>query len=199
MKNLFLIMVLSVITCIPAFATNVEVEALSDFSTDNPPEFYSVKTIEPISSKKGTLESGCIIEGKITAKDAKRLKRDATFSFVPIRIHTPQGDIIEVKKDFIGKYKKEVDKKKIAKSAVLSAGNFVVKGFSTEFTALEGAVKNKQGNRLKSSVVAVYEDSPISYIQKGKALEIKQGEHFYMNFKTDDNDDETENSSDIEN
>lgn len=198
MKNLFIVMTLSVIMCTPAFAVNIEVEALSDFSTDNPPEFYSVRTVEPIYTSKGTIYSGSIIEGKITSKDAKRLKRDATFSFVPTCVTTPQGEVIEVKKDITGKYKKEVDKKKIAKSAVLTAGNFVVKGFSTEFTALEGAVKNKQGNRLKSSAVAVYEGSPISYIQKGKALEIKQGERFYINFKTDDNDNENEDYSSIE-
>ena len=51
------------------------------------------------------------------------------------------------------------------------------------------AVKNEQGNRLKSTAVAVYEGSPISYIQKGEAIEIRQGQHFYMNFKIDNDND----------
>ncbi len=175
--------------CTPVWAFNIEVEALSDFSTDNPPELYSVKTVEPIYSNKGIIENGSIIEGRIITKNPKRLKRDATFSFVPTCIITPRGEIIKAKKDIVGKYKKEIDKKKIAKSAALTAGSFVVKGFSTEFNAIEGAVKNEQGNRLKSTAVAVYEGSPISYIQKGEAIEIKQGQHFYMNFKIDNDND----------
>ena len=102
---------------------------------------------------------------------------------------TPQGEVIKAKKEHIGKYKKEINKKKIARSVVLTAGNFAVKGLSTGVTALEGAVKNEEGNRLKSSAVAVYESSPVSYIQKGEALKIKQGEYFYIHFDIDDNDD----------
>lgn len=184
MKNLFLTIALALL-CTPAFAVNVEVEALSDFSTDNPPETYSVKVVQPIETRKGIIESGSIIEGKITAKEAKRLKQDATFSFVPTYLTTPEGDIIKVKRDFTGIYKKEVNKGKIVKSVALSAGNFAVKGFSAGFTAIEGAVKNEEGNRLKSSAVAVYESTPLSYVEKGKALEIKQGEHFYIHFNTD--------------
>ena len=187
MRNLFLAVSLSVILSVPAFALNVEVESLSDFSTDNPPSTYSVKVVEPVYSKKGTIQSGSIIEGKITTKDAQRLKQDATFNFIPIYLITPEGKVYKAKRDYIGKYKKEVDKKKIAKSVVLSAGNFAVKGFSTGVTALEGAVKNEQGNRIKSTAVAVYESSPLSYVQKGQALEIKKGQHFYINFKIDEN------------
>jgi len=189
MKNLFLTMGLSVMMCTPAMAVNVEVEALSDFSTDNPPQLYSVRIVDTISSKKGTVESGSIVEGKVIVKDAKRLKQDATFSFIPVYLITPQGEVIKAKKEHIGKYKKEINKKKIARSVVLTAGNFAVKGLSTGVTALEGAVKNEEGNRLKSSAVAVYESSPVSYIQKGEALKIKQGEHFYIHFDIDDNDD----------
>jgi len=186
MKNLFLLIALSVVMCTPALALNVEVEALSDFSTDNPPQIYSVKTIEPFNTARGIIESGSIIQGKITTQDAKRLKQDATFSFVPTYLVTPQGEVIPVKRSYIGKYRKEIDKKQIAKSAALTAGNFVVKGFSTGFTAIEGAVKNEQGNRLKSTAVAVYESTPVSYIQKGNALKIQQGQHFYINFQNED-------------
>ena len=188
MNKLFLSIALSVIMCAPTLALNVEVEALSDFSTDNPPGLYSVKVVEPFNTNKGIIEAGSIIEGKVIAKDAKRLKQDATFSFVPTSLITPQGEVIKVKRNYIGKYKKEIDKKKIAKSAVLTAGNFAVKGFSTGVTAIEGAVKNEEGNRLKSTAVALYEGSPVSYIKKGDALELKQGQHFYMNFKIDGED-----------
>ena len=188
MKNLCLLAALSLMMSTPALALNVEVEALSDFSTDNPPKSYSVKIVEPINTESYNIESGSIIEGKIIAKDAQILKRDATFSFIPTYLVTPEGQVLKVKKNFIGKYKKEIDKKKIAKTAVLSAGNFAVKGLSTGVNALEGAVKNEQGNIIKSTAVAVYEGSPVSYIQKGEALTIEKGQHFYMNFKIEGDD-----------
>lgn len=193
MKNLFLVIASSVIMCTPALAVNVEVEALSDFSTNNPPQTYSVKIVEPINTKNGNIESGSIIEGKIIAIDAKRLKQDATFSFIPTYLVTPKGEVIKVKRNFIGNYRKEIDKKQIAKSAVLTAGNFAIKGFSTGVTAIEGAVKNEQGNVIKSTAVAVYEGSPLSYIQKGESLELKQGQHFYINFRLEDENEDGNN------
>jgi len=190
MKKIGLVLALSAMLFIPAMAQNVEVEALSDFTTDNPPKVFSVKLVQSVGTDKGVIERGSIIEGKITAKDAKRLKRDATFSFVPTTLTEPNGNVIRVKRNYIGKYSKGLDKGQIAKTAALSAGNFVVKGFSTGFTAIEGAVKNEQGNVLKSSAVAVYESSPLSYVEKGDALVIKEGEHFYINFKLKDDDED---------
>lgn len=187
MKKLFLSVAFISMLFTPALAQSVEVEAMSDFSTDNPPKIYAVKIVEPTTTPKGVIESGSILEGKIIAKDAKRLKRDATFTFIPTTLIEPNGNEIKVKRTFVGKYSKGFDKGKLAKKAVLSAGNFVVKGFSTGYTAIEGAVKNEEGNVIKSSAVAVYESSPLSYVEKGNALEIKQGEHFFINFKLDGN------------
>ena len=186
MKNLFLTMALSLMIMTPALAENVEVEAMSDFSTANPPQVYSVKVVNSIATKRGIIESGSIIEGSISTTEAKRLKRDATFTFTPKQLITPEGETITVKRHFIGNYRKEINKGQIAKSVALSAGNFVVKGFSTGYTAIEGAVKNEEGNVIKSSAKAVYESTPLSYAEKGKDLEIKQGEHFYINFEVDE-------------
>lgn len=190
MKKLGLLLTMIAMLSVPAYAKNVEVEALSDFTTDNPPKTFAVKIVEPIGTEKGIIERGSVIEGKITAKDAKRLKRDATFSFVPTTLTEPNGNIIKVKRNYVGKYSKSLDKGQLAKTAVLSAGNFVVKGFSTGFTAIEGAIKNEQGNVLKSSAVALYEKSPLSYVEKGDVLVIKEGEHFYINFKLKDDDED---------
>ena len=186
MKKFCLSIALSSMLFMPVMAKNVEVEALSDFSTDNPPKTYTVKIVENIPLENGYIESGSILEGKINVKDAARLKRDASFTFTPTKLTEPDGNVIYVQKHYTGKYSKGLDKGKIAKTAALSAGNFMVKGFSTGYTAIEGAVKNEQGNRLKSSAVAVYESTPLSYVQKGSALTIQQGNRFYINFKSDD-------------
>lgn len=186
MKRLGLTLLLLSLLSMPVMAKNIVVEALSDFSTDNPPATYTVKILEPIYLPNGKIESGSTLTGKITTKDAKRLKRDATFTFVPIYLTEPDGTVIKVKKNYTGKYSKGLDKGKIAKTVAISAGNLVVKGFSTGYTAIEGAVKNEEGNILKSSAVAVYENSPLSYAQKGNALELRAGQHFYINFELDD-------------
>lgn len=186
MKKFGLLFALSMLLTTPAIAKNVQVEALSNFSTDNPPKYYSVKIIETIPTEKGIIPAGSVLEGKITVKDAARLKRDASFTFVPINLTLPDGTYIKVKKNYKGKYSKQIDKGEIAKTVALSAGNLMVQGFSTGYRAVEGAVKNEEGNRLKSSAVAVYESTPLSYIEKGDALEIKSGEYFYINFKSVD-------------
>lgn len=186
MKKVCLSLLIFALLSMPALAKNVEVEALSDFSTDNPPEVFAVKILESIPTQNGTIQSGSVLNGKIKVKDAKRLKQDATFTYVPVSLTEPDGTVIKVKRNYIGKYSKGLDKGQIAKTVALSAGNLVVKGFSTGYTALEGAVKNEEGNILKSSAVAVYEKSPLSYVQKGDALVIKEGEHFFINFKLEE-------------
>ena len=190
MKKIGLLLGLSMMLFMPAMAKNVEVEALSDFSTDNPPKVYSVRVVNNVYSGTDVLRAGSIIEGKITVKDAARLKRDATFTFIPTVLTEPDGNVRIVKRRFFGKYTKEIDKAKIAKAAALGAGNLMVKGFSTGYKAVEGAVKNEEGNRLKSSAVAVYESTPLSYVQKGSALEIKKGQTFFINFKMEDEEEE---------
>ena len=55
---------------------------------------------------------------------------------------------------------------------------------------VEGTIKNEQGNRAKSAVVSVYESTPLSYANKGKELEFKQGQVFIMNFKLKNEDEE---------
>ena len=55
MKKSFLTMAIFFIMCTPALAYNVEVEALSDFSTDNPPKTFSEATTAFLPSSKSTV------------------------------------------------------------------------------------------------------------------------------------------------
>ena len=54
---------------------------------------------------------------------------------------------------------------------------------SLGYNAVEGAVKNEQDNRFKSSVTSVYENSPVSYVEKGNEIEISKNQVFLLNFK----------------
>ena len=61
-------------------------------------------------------------------------------------------------------------------------GNHFVKGISSGFYAVEGAVKNEEGNRLKSAAENVYENSVFSYAEKGEQLHIAPNTCFGLKF-----------------
>ena len=85
MKRILLISALLLIGLQPALAVNVKVQAMSDFSTANPVKTWRVKVAENTTLKNGNvLVSGSVIEGKIeNVKGPARLKRNATFVFIP--------------------------------------------------------------------------------------------------------------------
>lgn len=187
MKKIILILLL-LMAC-PVFAKNVKVEAVSDFSTENPPEVWSVKVVEGFTTKGGyPVYAGSIIKGRIeNVKDPKRLKRNATFTFIPtdyFDYNTQQW--FRVEQSLTAKYSSlnDVDAKSVAKTGAVAVGNKLLDGvFGPGIALVEGAVKNEQGNRAKSAVVSVYESTPLSYANKGKELVIEQGRIFVMNFK----------------
>lgn len=173
----------------PVFAKNIKVEAMSNFSTENPPSVWSVKIVEGFTTNGGyPVYAGSVIKGRVeNVKDPKRLKRNATFTFIPTdyfdynsqKWFTIEQDI-EAKYSFLS----DVDAKSVAKTGVVAVGNKLLDGFFGPGVALiEGAVKNEQGNRAKSAAVSVYESTPLSYANKGKQLVIPQGHIFVMNFK----------------
>ena len=169
----------------PAFAKTIPVQSLDDFSTENPPHTLRVKILEGIVLDENLMfENGYIVEGQIVdVKDPKRLKRNATFSFVPISFTDENGKITYIKGYYPAKYTTKINKGQLAKSAALGVGNFFVKGLSMGYSAVEGAVKNEKDNRFKSSVNAVYEDSPFSYVEKGGEIVIQKDQNFFLNFK----------------
>lgn len=187
----FILLLFTILICSPVWAETVIVEALEDFSTDNPPQTLKVKALSNITLDDNlTLIKGDIIKGEILGvKDPKRLKRNATFSFKLLSYESVDTGLInKIEKEYIGKYTTKLNKADIAKSAALTVGNYFIHGISLGFNAIEGAVKNEENNRLKSSAVSVYQSSPISYVEKGHELNIKKNDAFYLKFKTSDDD-----------
>jgi len=195
----FLLVLTAFLIINPVFAKNIKVEALSDFSTVNPPKTWKIKVIEGFVADNGqVVNSNTILEGKIIdVASPKRLKRAATFTFVPQTYYDPQvGYTKDVKRDFQGKYssKTEMTAKNVAKKGAMTAGNIFIGSFVAPTVGLvEGAVKNEKGNRAKSAVVSAYENTPLSYANKGKELEFKKGQIFIMNFKLKSEEEESEN------
>ena len=176
-----------------AYAKTIEVVSLSDFSTANPPASISVQVLESVDlSEETTIKAGATLHGKLVdVVSPKRLKKDATFSFVPTSYKYQDGETEIVKEEVTAKYTKTLNKKKLAKSAVLGVGGMFLKGLGTGVAAIEGAVKNEEGNPVKSAAISAYEASPVSYVEKGKDLVIKTNQTFYLKFpKVKDEDDE---------
>lgn len=198
MKN-FILFLFIFLSLSPAFAKNVKIEAMDDFSTVNPPKTWKVKVLEGFTADNGiVVHKNTIIEGDIVnVKSPQRLKRNATFKFVPKTYYDPQNAVEKpVKRDFEGKYSatSNLDKKSLAKSGVISAGNMLIGSFVAPTVGLvEGVVTNKEGNRAKSAVVGAYERTPLSYASKGKEMEFKAGQVFVMSFKLKGEDDPEEN------
>lgn len=177
------------------YAQSVGVESLSEFSTANPPKSISIKLTEPLELTSGiTLNAGDEIQGELVdVKSPKRLKRDAGFSFKPKLYIDNEGKTHNIENDITASYTEPVDKGKLAKNTALGVGSFFVKGLSLGYAAVEGAVKNDEDNRLKSSAVSVYESSPLSYVNKGEDIKIEKSQIFYLKFPEP----ETKNKSEI--
>ena len=174
-----------------AYSQTIEVESLSDFTTENPPSSITVKLLEPLELAPDViLKAGVKVSGKlIDVVSPKRLKRDASFSFKPEYYLTEDGKKHNIDIDVVASYTEPIDKGQLAKNTALGVGNFFVKGLSMGVAAVEGAVENAQDNRIKSSAVSVYEASPFSYVEKGEDLNIKNFQSFYLKFPdTDEND-----------
>lgn len=186
MKRFFILFAVAMCLSVQSvMAVTVRVQALSDFTTENPPEYMSVKILDDLIFDEETLvKSGCVLKGQIVdVKSPKRLKRNANFKFIPLSYKDANGNIIEIKGYYPAKYTTKLKKGELAKSAALTVGNYFVKGLSMGYSAIEGAVKNEKDNRFKSSVNAVYEDSPFSYIEKGGEIVIAKEQVFLLNFK----------------
>ncbi len=191
MKRLIITLTILFVTACTAFAEDMKVMALSDFSTAAPKEIQ-VKVLQTMLLDEDIkIEAGSIVTGDmIDVIPAKRLKRDATFSFMPTSFKTPNNERYKINKKYIGKFspKFELDKGELAKNAALSIGDMFMSGLSTGFYAVQGAVKDEKGNRLFSAVNNVYKNSFFSYVEKGGDTYIKAESLFTFKFKDPDKD-----------
>ena len=119
MKKILLILSALLIMS-PVMAKSVKVEALSGFTTANPTKTWKVKILEGFVADNGiVVHPNTVIEGKVVnVTSPKRLKRAASFTFVPQTYYDPQVGITQdVKRDFEGKYssRTEMTVKNVAK------------------------------------------------------------------------------------
>lgn len=189
MKKIFCSVFTLLIFCTDVFAQTIHVQAIQDFTTENPPKTFSVRLVENLikSDESVIFNEGDVLEGIITVSAPKRLKRNAGFTFEPKYLISQDGAKSKIEGNYPAKFTTKLNKGEMAKSAVLVVGNHFVKGLSTGVAVVEGAIKNSEGNRFKSSAKSLYESTPISYIEKGKPVVLEKDGIFLLNFKTDDN------------
>lgn len=189
-KRQFLItfgfLLIIVCTFTKAYGQTIEVVSQDTFSTVSPPKEISVKLLEPlVLSKKDVYASGTVMKGNlIDVISPKRLKRDAGFTFEPTMYYDSDGNIQNIDSKIKADYTVPLDKGELAKSVTLGVGSYFVKGLSIGVAAVSGAIKNEDNNRLKSSATAVYEATPMSYIQKGEDIYLQKDDHFFLKFYT---------------
>lgn len=197
MKKILVLFTFLFIAVMPVSAATIKVKALSDFTTENPSDTLTVQAVSDLNLDNEILIfEGYTLKGDIVdVVSPKRLKRDATFSFILKEYTDLNGDIHKLNQEnqiVKGKFTTKFNYLSVAKSAALSVGNYFVKGLSMGYAAIEGAIKNEEDNRLKSSAVSLYESTPISYVEKGQDIVIAKDQVFMLNFKLKDEEDEDE-------
>lgn len=201
MKKTLIMLAMLMLLAPVTHARVIKVAAESNFTTAEPPETWKVSLVEDIETKDGhILKAGSIIEGKITdVVQPKRLKRDASFVFVPIAFYDLDGKKYDIDYHIEGKFDMltKIEAKKLVKTGILTAGNMVVQGISPCYQVVEGIYKNEEGNRLKSGAVAAIDATPFSYYKYGNDLVFKKGQVFKMNMIVDD-DEKVADFKDIE-
>jgi hypothetical protein len=189
MRSVLLLLLTLFLVVQSVLAQNVKVKALSDFSTESPPKIWQVEIVDGFETKDGIpFYSGSVITGKIVSiKQPKRMKRNAQFTFIPTKYYDSISKrTTDIDTKVKGKYSPTSDATagKILKKSVVIVSSKLISGFISPGVALiEGLVKNEEGNRAKSAAKSVYESTPISYLEKGKELVIRENQVFIMNFK----------------
>lgn len=185
MKKIFILFSFIILSITPTFAETMAVQAVTEISTTKPNEIIKVKVIRDCTLANIPLKIGYILEGKmLSVTDPKRLKRDAGFTFYPMNYYNLNGQKTHIPVLYVGTFTPnfEIDKVAIAKSAALTVGNHFIKGISMGYYAVEGAIKNKEGDAVSSAVNNVYENSIFSYVEKGDQLNIKPSTCFGLKF-----------------
>ena len=175
-------------------AVQMKVTAVNEFETDKPTKTINVRVNENITLGNYELKAGDVLKSNVLeVTDPKRGKRDAIFYVQPYA-YDSDGVTKNIDETIYGKYSKTVlskeelkkfPKLQIAEKAAVTVGSFYIKGLKQGVSLAKGIITNPDGNRVKSGVQQVYEDSIISYVEKGKELDIKPGDEFYFIFNVE--------------
>lgn len=185
MKKFLLFLFIYFILPLTAMAKVVKVEAITPFDSNNPPQNFTIKLKDNIINENVTYFKGTIMSGYIYQTiPPKRLKQDAYFIYIPTKYTNLQGEIYPIN-NIVCKYTTKFKPKEAITNALYVFGTVPIMAITAGYYATEGAKNQKSQNTkdtIKASAENVYDNSPLSLIEKGDYLKIKQNQDFLLNF-----------------
>ena len=188
MKKILLLLCLLLFGVHPSLASvNVIVKSLTDFPEYSETKSLRAVVIQDTEVKEGiVLQKDAILDNKLVEIiPPKRLKRNGYIIVEPV-VYIYGGLVLPVKSENLRarvKYYKKRDYKKMAVNAGLSVGSHFVKGAKYAVNFSQGVISPNEGeSRIKSGFENVYENSALSYISKGKPINIAEGDELVFEF-----------------
>ena len=184
-KFLFYFVLIVIFLPQSAFAQKVKVEAITPFDSNNPPQYFTVKLKEPIYYEYISLSENTEVYGYIYQTiPPKRMKQSASFIYVPTSYLDFSGNKKQLR-NVVCQYTTRFNFKTAVVNSAYVFGTVPIMAITAGYFATEGAIKNKSEDKtqtLKASAENVYENSPLSLIEKGDFLKIKKHDSFLLNF-----------------
>ena len=185
MKKLFILLFIFLAIPLTASAKVIKVQAITPFDSNNPPHNFSIRLKDNIINEDVSFYKGMVMSGYIYQTiPPKRLKQDASFIFIPTKYVDFQGSVHPLT-NVVCKHATRFKPKEAITNALYVFGTVPIMAVTAGYYATEGAINNKRPNQkdtLKASAENVYENSPLSLIEKGDFLRIKQNQDFLLNF-----------------
>ena len=185
MKKLFILLFIFLAIPLTASAKVIKVQAITPFDSNNPPHNFSIRLKDNIINEDVSFYKGMVMSGYIYQTiPPKRLTQDASFIFIPTKYVDFQGSVHPLT-NVVCKHTTRFKPKEAITNALYVFGTVPIMAVTAGYYATEGAINNKQPNQkdtLKASAENVYENSPLSLIEKGDFLRIKQNQDFLLNF-----------------
>jgi hypothetical protein len=186
-KIIKVLAIAGVIFMTPVFVYSkvITLDAVSEFSTSNPPQSVEVRLPKETKFYDITLSKDTVIKCNLTdITPPKRLKRGASFTLIPVSYADEKQEHVEFKTPQKARYIKKLEPaaaaKAVASTAVKTVGGKIVPGLGIGISAIEGAVKGEEGNKIKSAAQNVYQSSPLSYVEIGQELQVNPNDRLIV-------------------
>ena len=169
----------------------VKVKSLSDTSIYSNAQNLRARVIEDTKMEGDiTLQKNAILDSKvIEIVPPKRCKRNGYIIIQPV-VYIYGDFVFPIKDQELRAkvtYYTKPDYKKAATEAAIGVGASFVKGGKYVVTFSEGIMNPEEGQtRLKSGFNNLYENSAISYVGKGKEMNVKEGDELVYKFFFED-------------
>lgn len=187
MKKFFVVLAFLIFSCSGVQAKSIKVIALEPFSTAHPSETFAIQTLQEEYLPNDTfLPSDTVIMGQVIhVESPKRGKRNGYIKYVPQKIIYEDKTIDIKDSDFVAiiAYYRPIDPEDLVMTVARKTVNFMFHGIVSAAEFIQGAIDNKEGNRIKSGVMNVYRDSFLVYIEVGDELNVHKGDTLVFKIK----------------